>query len=70
MCVSVCVSRREKLEEGKFGMNETGKERREKKSLCGFECRGSQSCLNFLEQARRLSTGNDPSLAFTFSQRV
>lgn len=39
MCVSVCVSRIEKLEERKVGMKETGKERREMRSLCGFESR-------------------------------
>lgn len=39
MCVSVCVSTIEKLEERKVGMKETGKERREKRSLCGSESR-------------------------------
>lgn len=35
----VCVSRIEKLEESKVGMKETGKERREQRTLCGFESR-------------------------------
>lgn len=39
VCVCLCVSRIEKPEERKFGMKETGKERREKRSLCGFESR-------------------------------